>query len=302
MSTEIQTLDRRPVIFGEVLFDRFPGGEAVLGGAPFNVAWHLQAFGAYPLFISSVGVDEDGMQIRRAMQQWKMDLSGLQSNAQYPTGVVNVSLNAHGEPSYHIKPDSAWDYISYTKLPAIPSHSLLYHGSLVLRQVVSHTAWQWLKQHAEDTPRFIDINLRPPWFQQDSLGHLLEGSQWLKLNASELAEIVPQCDDTHSRIRHLLDTLPLQWIIVTQGEAGAIAVSAGGESLQVKPEQSSAVVDSVGAGDAFSSVVLLGLVKGWPMQQTLENAQQFASAVVGLRGATSRDQQFYQPFIDAWQL
>ena len=35
----------RAIIFGEVLFDTFPDGTAVLGGAPFNVAWHLQGFG-----------------------------------------------------------------------------------------------------------------------------------------------------------------------------------------------------------------------------------------------------------------
>ena len=34
----------RPVVFGEVLFDCFPDGSRVLGGAPFNVAWHCQAF------------------------------------------------------------------------------------------------------------------------------------------------------------------------------------------------------------------------------------------------------------------
>ena len=30
-------------VFGEVLFDQFPDGANVLGGAPFNVAWHLKA-------------------------------------------------------------------------------------------------------------------------------------------------------------------------------------------------------------------------------------------------------------------
>ena len=37
-------------VFGEVLFDVFPDGKQVLGGAPFNVAWHLQAFGIAPYF------------------------------------------------------------------------------------------------------------------------------------------------------------------------------------------------------------------------------------------------------------
>ncbi len=86
-----------PVIFGEVLFDRFPDGNSVLGGAPFNVAWHLQAFGARPLLISSVGDDELGAEIRQTMQDWGMDDSGLQTDAAHPTGTVEVSFNA-GEP------------------------------------------------------------------------------------------------------------------------------------------------------------------------------------------------------------
>ncbi len=290
----------RPIIFGEVLFDRFPDGTAILGGAPFNVAWHLQAFGLEPLFISSVGTDPLGEQVRHAMQEWGMDLSGLQTDTHYPTGVVDVSFH-HGEPQYRIVPDSAWDYIRNEGLPAFPADGLLYHGSLALRQIVSRTSWQWLKQQSS-MPRFIDINLREPWWDIETIGYLLEGVHWLKINADELEQIVPQVRDTESRIHHLFDSLPLAWLIVTQGDAGALAVSAQGERLRVRPEQAVQVVDTVGAGDSFSSVLIMGLLKGWPMEQTLRYAQQFAAAVVGLRGATSRERDFYQTFIEAWQL
>lgn len=292
--------DPRPLIFGEVLFDRFPDGSAILGGAPFNVAWHLQAFGLGPLFISSVGTDLLGEQVRYAMQEWGMDLSGLQTDTHYPTGVVDVSFR-QGEPQYHIVPDSAWDYILHEGLPALPATGLLYHGSLALRQDVSRTSWQWLKQQTT-VPRFVDINLREPWWNPETIGHLLAGVHWLKINIDELAQIVPQARDTEGRIHHLFDSLPLAWLIVTQGEAGALAFSAQGERLQVRPEQAAQVLDTVGAGDAFSSVLIVGLLKGWPMEQTLRYAQQFAGAVVGLRGATSRERDFYQSFIESWQL
>lgn len=290
----------RPIIFGEVLFDRFADGTAILGGAPFNVAWHLQPFGLDPLFISSVGADPLGEQVRGAMQEWGMDLSGLQTDSRYPTGVVDVSFR-RGEPHYHIVPDSAWDHIRHQGLPPLPAAGLLYHGSLALRQMVSRTTWQRLKEESS-VPRFIDINLRDPWWDRETIGDLLEGVHWLKLNGDELAQIVPQLPDTEGRIRHLLDVLPLAWLIVTQGKAGAMAVSAQGERLRVRPEQAARVVDTVGAGDAFSSVLIVGLLKGWPMEQTLRYAQQFAGAVVGLRGATSRERDFYQPFIETWQL
>ncbi|MCK9397903.1 MAG: PfkB family carbohydrate kinase, partial [Methylobacter sp.] len=69
--------NNRITIFGEVLFDHFPDDSCVLGGAPFNVAWHLQAFGREPFFISRVGQDRLGDSIRSAMRSWDMDLSGL---------------------------------------------------------------------------------------------------------------------------------------------------------------------------------------------------------------------------------
>lgn len=294
------TTRRRPIIFGEVLFDRFPDGSAILGGASFNVAWHLQAFGLEPLFISSIGTDPLGGQVRCAMEDWGMDLSGLQTDRHYPTGVVDVSFS-QGDPQYHIVPDSAWDHIFHQRLPALPVGGVLYHGSLALRQVVSRTSWQWLNDQTS-VHRFVDINLRDPWWERETIGQLLAGAHWLKLNADELALIVPQCRDAESRIHYLLDSLPLAWLIVTLGEAGAMAVSAQGERLQVRPKRVAQVVDTVGAGDAFSGVLILGLLKGWPMEQTLRRAQHFAGAVVGLRGATSREHDFYQPFIESWQL
>jgi fructokinase len=62
------------------------------------------------------------------------------------------------------------------------------------------------------------------------------------------------------------------------------------------------VVDTVGAGDAFASVLLLGINQDWPLQQAMERAQAFASALVGQRGATVQDTHFYQAFVDSWAL
>ena len=290
----------RPLIFGEVLFDRFPDGTSVLGGAPFNVAWHLQAFGQQPLLLSCVGKDALGEQLQAAMQAWGMDQSGLQLDPHHPTGVVDVQFH-DGEPQYEIVPDSAWDFIRQEHLPALPANALLYHGSLALRQPVSRATWEYLSQQPE-LPRFIDINLRAPWWDAPSIAPLLRHATYLKLNADELPTLIPQAADTEAQIQQLFTDSALQYLILTQGAAGAMAIAARGERWQVTPEHTTHVVDTVGAGDAFSSVVLLGLLNGWGMAQTVQRAQQFASAVVGLRGATTRSMAFYQPFIDAWQL
>ena len=116
----------RPVIFGEVLFDRFPDGTSVLGGAPFNVAWHLKALGLGPLFVTRVGKDRLGGRILAAMEAWGMDTRGVQEDPDHPTGTVEVWVE-NGEPSYEIAMPSAWDLIDAEKLPAADDPGILYH-------------------------------------------------------------------------------------------------------------------------------------------------------------------------------
>ena len=244
------TLRPPPCFFGEILIDVFPDGREVLGGAPFNVAWHLQGFGLAPLLISRVGADAAGERIRAAMAAWGMRLDGLQTDPEHPTGRVTVSLR-DGEPSFDIVTDSAWDFISADELPdLIPA--LVYHGSLALRHRVSaatleallarggaspagqppgpaagqptgsapgHPRGPAVGQPSESTAghplgpgatrppaeppgqrvtgtgarplRFIDVNLRAPWWQAEVVWGLLDGADWAKLNQDELAWLMP---------------------------------------------------------------------------------------------------------------
>ena len=289
----------RLVIFGEVLFDCFPDGTRVLGGAPFNVAWHCQAFGLRPLFISRVGNDPLGQEVRSAMHNWGMDVSGLQRDSAHATGIVDVSFN-DGEPAYEIVENSAWDYIDHQATPKIDKHCVLYHGSLALRNSVAANSLADLKQQCSRSI-FIDVNLRQPWWDQSLIQNIIQSGQSIKLNVEELALIVPQQADVESRVEFLLANTSVKLVVVTRGADGAIAATQD-ERCSVQPVAISHVVDTVGAGDAFSSVLLLGLYKAWSLQEILNRAQQFASAVVEQRGATTQDKTFYEPFIEAWQI
>jgi fructokinase len=283
-------------IFGEVLFDEFPDGSRVLGGAPFNVAWHLQAFGESPCLVSRVGTDKQGAAVRAAMEDWGLSTSHLQTDLDRPTGRVTVAFNA-GEPAYDIVPDCAYDHIETVPF----SHcELLYHGSLAARATQSATTLQRLRSSAPDTV-FIDVNLRPPWWQPVPLQQYLAGADWVKLNTEELAQLAgapasPSC------ARDFLERLGLQGLLVTQGAKGAQLLLPGGESLSVAPAQDIDVVDTVGAGDAFAAVMLLALIRSWPMPVALRRAQQFAAAIVAHRGATVSDREFYRRFTAHWAL
>lgn len=289
-----------PLIFGEALFDCFPDGAEVLGGAPFNVAWHLAAFGLGPVFLSRVGEDALGERIDAAMHEQGMTTLGLQRDPEHATGTVQVSL-AGGEPSYEILADRAYDQIDAAALPPLPQQALLYHGTLALRHSVSADALRMLRGRLNPAV-FLDVNLRDPWWQRDMLVELLDGATWVKLNADELALIAPEGEDVETRAQRLCERYELEAVFATLGADGAFAVAADGAVSRVAPAGDIQVVDAVGAGDGFASVLILGLIRHWPVQQTLDRAQAFASAIVGQRGATVRDRGFYAPFLSDWGL
>lgn len=286
-------------IFGEVLFDCFPDGREVLGGAPFNVAWHLQAFGQSPLLVSRIGNDETGRRIGQAMSEWGMEQGGLQVDSEHPTGRVEVTL-ADGEPTYDIVADSAYDFIAPEALPTVDP-GLIYHGSLALRNPVSEAALRELKSGA-DARIFVDVNLRPPWWHREQVLKLLEGADWVKLNRDELKLLGDSASDDLAAAEVFRAGRGLECLVVTLGAAGAVAVAAGETPVRVAPQSETRVVDAVGAGDAFASVLVLGLRLGWPLVTTMERAQAFASELVQRRGATVSDPGLYRSYREEWAL
>jgi len=287
-------------IFGEVLIDQFPDGHQVLGGAPFNVAWHLQAFGQHPCFISRVGNDAIGENIRQAMTDWGMSVENLQTDPDHPTGTVKVSINK-GEPSYEILANQAYDFIAAQQLNRTDQYSLIYHGTLALRNGVSEQALNALK--ARHTGKvFVDVNLRAPWWHKEPVDKWVSKADWVKLNHDELMQLMPPQNTLQDTMRLFLTQHHLDVLIVTCGESGAMALNNAGEFFEVAPAVNLPIVDTVGAGDAFSAVLLLGIQQNWSLSVTMERAQSFASALVTRRGATVQDLSFYQTFISAWNL
>ncbi|UCE89482.1 MAG: hypothetical protein JSW10_01160, partial [Pseudomonadota bacterium] len=181
----------RPVIFGEVLFDVFPDSGAVLGGAPFNVAWHLRGFGLQPLFVSRVGTDAHAETILSRMRAWGMDDMGMQRDPDHPTGTVRITFNDTGH-SFEILPAQAYDYIDAEQaLAALRTQqlSLLYAGTLAARTDVSRSALDAVMAGC-GVPLFVDINLREPCWDHARVDHTLARARWAKLNDEELAAVL----------------------------------------------------------------------------------------------------------------
>lgn len=280
-----------PVIFGEVLFDCFPDGRSVLGGAPFNIAWHLQKLSCVPLLISSIGKDSRGDSVRSTMQQHGMDISGLQTSEQYPTGQVAVKLQ-DGQPSYDIVTDQAYDHISAQEALDTLSEqppALIYHGSLALRRTTSKATLDALLKKT-NAPVFLDINLREPWWEMSLLETILQRATWVKLNDEELCiasrQDISDGPELKTYAKKLFVDCQLERLIVTRGEHGAFVLDKDG-IVEGQPVLVENVVDTVGAGDAFSAVTIAGILQNSPIRETLNNALAFAAKICQQRGATA---------------
>lgn len=282
----------KPLIFGEVLFDCFPDGKRILGGAPFNVAWHLHAFGDAPCFISRIGDDHLGNDIFESMLKWGLDTDNIQRDSKHPTGQVAVSL-IDNEPSYTITPGCAYDFINSDEID-VPVHSpLLYHGTLGLRNKISREAYEKLASNPE-LSIFMDVNLRTPWWDKEDVLQLLQRARWVKLNQDELSLLSGSHENIQASMASFQERYNLDLLIVTVGAKGAHVRTREGDIFSESPDTSQGFVDTVGAGDAFTAVFLHGLLASKPLSTILAEAQKFASAVVGLRGAISEDPGFYQ--------
>ncbi len=286
----IRPMSGGPVaLFGEVLADVFPDRQ-VLGGAPFNVARHLQGFGLRPLMISRIGEDDLGASLLSEMTRLGMQTRGIQRDADRPTGKVEVIMDGAAH-RFMILPDQAYDHVcpdTTAALVADAQPSLAYFGTLAQRDRQSRVALEYFLQ-SHRGPVFLDINLRAPWYDRAILAGSLAAADIVKLNDEELAIVADMFDlpgDTPERqAAVLLERFDLRQVLVTCGEAGSWWLD-GAQLLRAGPVRSSApVIDTVGAGDAYASVFIVGLLCGWDPAVTLHRASEYAAAICLVRGA-----------------
>lgn len=302
--TEPDQKPARVIVFGEILFDEFPD-RRVLGGAPFNVAHHLRGFGADPLLITRVGEDARGDEALAAMRRAGLDARGVQRDPRRPTGSVAVRLSGAGH-RFEILAEQAYDFVDAERaaLAAPPGCDLFYFGTLAQRHPESRSALFALLAGGART-RFLDVNLREPWYDRETIERSLRHADVLKINREELAEVgaiffagLAEGPELASR---LVERFSLRRVVVTCGEEGAWLLDAGGGLERVAGGRLAGdVADTVGAGDGFSAVLILGTLRGWDGATALRRADAFARAVCSIRGAVPEDPSFYLPYVREW--
>lgn len=282
-------MDKKVVVgIGELLWDLLPTGKQ-LGGAPCNFAFHASQAGCESLVISAVANDEAGNEIKSTMHSLGLSTKYIQSNSQ-ATGTVSVSLADNGQPNYTIHENVAWDNIIWeNSLNDLAKRSdAVCFGSLAQRDHLSEsTIQEFLKNLPEKCLKVFDINLRQQFYSAEIIEKSLQQANVLKLNEDELpvvAALFSLTGNVESQLKSLLHKFDLKYIAYTKGGEGSILLSANEMSYLESPKVK--VVDTVGAGDSFTAILIAGLLHDLPLNIIHKKANEVAAFVCESKGAT----------------
>ena len=277
------------IVIGEVLMDMFPD-HSVVGGAAFNVAFHLQKLGLPVRFLSRVGDDRHGRRIMSVLKTNGVDAANIQIDKRHPTGTVRVTLDAQGVPRFEICTDVAYDYIDLGKevMRDTSAVEMVYFGSLVQRTARACQHLQaWLDGFSDRVTRYCDINLRPPHIHSGAVTGCLQRADLFKLSEEELIAlqgIFKGPVDGDAWVFELMARYNLHAVALTRGRQGGSFYHCGSRR-DVPAVGVPAMVDTVGAGDGFSAVLMAGYARQKPWPEVLRQASRFASRICSIPGA-----------------
>lgn len=282
----------RPVVVGagEALWDVFPDGDH-FGGAPANVALHAAALGAEAWLVSAVGRDARGDAALARLDAAGVERSTVAQLADHPTGVVRVSLDSAGHPLYEIAAGSAWDYVPWSaavQLAAERADAIAF-GSLAQRGPASRATIRRAVAATRDSSwRLFDVNLRQAYYDAGVLRTSLQLANAVKLNDEELPVVTQLCGVRAAapvdQLRALCDRFGLKLAALTRGACGALLVTPDDVCESAAPP--TVVADTVGAGDAFTAALLIGVLAGRSLGEVSRRANAVASYVCSQPGAT----------------
>lgn len=274
---------------GEALFDVLPEGKK-LGGAPANFAYHVSQFGIKSCAVSAMGDDELGKDLEAELNEHHLNYQI--EKVDYPTGTVQVSLDANGIPAYEIKEGVAWDNIPFT--PALEEKAknctAVCFGSLAQRSEVSrNTIHRFLDTMPDEEGRYkvFDINLRQGFFTNEIITESIRRCNILKINDEELITISRLFGypgiDLQNKCWLLLGKYNLKMLILTCGVNGSYVFTPGEVSFIDTPKVE--VADTVGAGDSFTGAFVASILRGKSVREAHELAVKVSAYVCTQNGA-----------------
>lgn len=272
-----------------MLWDVLPEGKKT-GGAPANFAYHVSQFGIQSMVVSAVGDDNLGNEILENFGNKK--LNTMIEKVAYPTGTVQISLNAMGMPYYDIKEGVAWDNIPFTdKLKLLAENTCaVCYGTLAQRSAVSRAtinAFLDAMPDGQGQYKIFDINLRQGFYTREIICNSMERCNILKINDEELDTISRMFGypdiDVQDKCRILLNKFRLEALILTCSINGSYVFTPGNMSFIETPNVE--VTDTVGAGDSFTATFISALLHGKSVHEAHRLAVNVSAYVCTQNGA-----------------
>jgi len=280
---------------GELLWDIFPDSRQ-LGGAPANFAYMTSLLGDEGIVASRVGNDELGVDAKHRLERLGLSTSYIQLDPTYRTGIVQVEVDAKGQPTFQIAEPAAWDSFEWTAAwqALAQKADAVCFGSLAQRSPQSRqTIHSFLKTIRSETTRIFDVNLRQSYYSAQILADSAKQADIIKLNHDELPTVVQLLGfpfhDEESAAQWLRHTFHTKLVCITRGAGGSLLVSEyakhehSGISVQV--------ADTVGSGDAFTAALVYHFLRRGSLATMNEAANGMGSWVASQTGATpTRDE------------
>ena len=275
---------------GEALWDLLPNGDH-FGGAPANVALHAAALGAESWLVSAVGQDARGDAALARLDRAGVRRDTVARLADHPTGVVRVTLDAAGHPVYDIATESAWDYLPWSAAvqQVAERADAIAFGSLAQRSPTSRaTIRRAVATTRSASWRLFDVNLRQRYYDADVLAESMEAANAAKLNEEELPVVARLCGLAETtpveQLRALCERFDLRLAALTRGPCGSVLATP--DRVYESPAAPTVVADTVGAGDAFTATLLIGILAGRALDEVSRRANAVAAYVCSQPGAT----------------
>lgn len=273
--------------FGELLWDLLPNGK-VLGGAPANFIYRINSFGDQGTLLSRVGNDKAGREARSVLRKQGVSDEDIQTDHEFPTGSVKVKLDEFGNADFNIITDVAYDHIEINSemIEAFSSAALVCFGTLIQRYGISKNTLRELIHESPDVVKFLDINLRKKCYTAATIEDSLKMTNILKTNDEELLitkELLHLENDKLKKLaKEVIEKYKLDILLCTLGQNGAFCLTKE-DIFHYDPGYQIRLVDTVGAGDAFSA----GFVHYYMNGSTILEALRFGNAAGALVSTTT---------------